>query len=186
MKNLLLFTFFLMLLASCQKSDEAVSNSDSKLLEQRSQQPRAFKAKLESSINPGNQLTECSGDLPGFAIPDHFLAGEATHLGKLKTVLSTLHHENCDLSFATMTLTTAVSGQLTGANGDLITYTGNDVIDVSGLILGNNTNGAINGEWTITGGTGKFSDASGSFTIKGVVNFISGTFTAEAEGIIVY
>jgi hypothetical protein len=186
MKNFSLIALFLMLLASCQQADELVSPSGSVRIDQRSQHVRPFNATLQSSVNPGNPLTACSGDIPGFAIPDHFLAGQATHLGQLNGTLSTLHHDDCNLSFATLTLTTGVSGQLAAANGDLVYYSGDDVIDVSGYLGGTSTTGSINGEWTITGGTGRFDGASGSFTISGVVDFLTGTFSATANGTITY
>jgi hypothetical protein len=186
MKNLTRIALFALLFASCQQADELVSPGDAELIVQRSEQSRPFKATLQSSVNPGNPLTACSGDIPGFAIPDHFLAGNATHLGKLNVALSTLHHDDCNLSFATMELTASVSGQLAAANGDLVYYTGEDVIDVSNLLLGTGTTGSITGAWTINGGTGRFTGASGSFTISGVVDFVTGTFSAEANGTITY
>ncbi|HLF65506.1 MAG TPA: hypothetical protein VI603_17195 [Saprospiraceae bacterium] len=186
MKNLSLIALFLMLLASCQQADELASPADAQRIVQRSQSTRPFQATLQSSVNPGNPLTACSGDIPGFAIPDHFLAGQATHLGNLNAALSTLHHDDCNLSFATMTLTTSVSGQLAAANADLVYYTGEDVIDVSALLTGTGTTGTIEGTWTVTGGTGRFEGASGSFTISGLVDFVTGTFSAEADGTITY
>ncbi len=186
MKKLSLIVLTLMVLGSCQQADELVSPTGGENIVQRSQNPRPFKAILQSSVNPGNPLTACSGDIPGFAIPAHFLAGQATHFGALNVNLSTLHHDDCDLSFATMTLTTGVSGQLAASNGDLVYYTGEDVIDVSNLLAGTGTTGSIEGTWTITGGTRRFEGASGSFTISGLVDFVSGTFSAEANGTITY
>jgi hypothetical protein len=186
MKNLSLIALFLMSLASCQQVDEFASPTGAERIVQRSQNLRPFKATLQSLVNPGNPLTECSGDIPGFAIPDHFLAGQATHLGNLNAALSTLHHDDCNLSFATLSLTASVSGRLAAANGDLIYYTGDDVIDASALLTGTGTTGPITGTWTITGGTGRFNGASGSFTINGIVDFIAGTFSAQANGTITY
>ena len=186
MKNLCFFALSVMLLASCHQADDLAIPAGTQSISQRSQQTRPFNATLQSSVNPGNPLTACSGDIPGFAIPDHYLAGQATHLGLLDAGLSTLHHDDCDLSLATFTLMTGVSGQLSAANGDLVYYTGDDVIDVSGLLAGTGTTGAIEGTWTITGGTGRFEDASGSFTINGLVDFVTGTFSAVAEGTITY
>lgn len=186
MKNVSLIALFLMLLSSCQQTDELVKPLGSQPIDQRSNKAVPFKATLESSLNPGNLLTECSGDIPEFAIPDHFLAGNATHFGKLIETLSTLHHDDCNLSFATLTLTTTVSGQLAAANGDLVYYTGEDVIDVSNLLLNLGTSGTIEGTWTITGGTGRFEEASGTITIDGIVDFVTGTFEAEAVGTILY
>src|SRR6185436_13339322 len=102
-KNFSLIALFLMLLASCQQADELVSPQDSKRIDLRSQQARPFKATLQSSVNPGNPLTPCLADIPefpAFAIPDHFLAGQATHLGQLNASLSTLHHDDCNISTA--------------------------------------------------------------------------------------
>ena len=186
MKNVSFIVLFLMLLSSCQQENELVIPLDSKSVEQRSQNPLPFKATLQSSVNPGNQLTECSGDIPGFAIPDHFLAGTATLCGRLIESLSTLHHDDCNLSFATLTLTTTVSGQLAAANGDLVYYNGEDVIDVSNLLQSLGTTGTIEGIWTINGGTGRFEGASGTLTIDGLVDFVSGTFSADAVGSILY
>ncbi len=184
----------LALFTACRQESEvlpsAIGLSNENPSEGRSgnEKSRPFKATLQSSLNtdPSIPLTLCSGDLPEFAIPDHFLAGNATHLGLLNADLSTLHHDDCNLSFATMTLTTSVAGQLAASNGDLVYYTGEDVIDVFNLLTGGGPTGTINGTWTITGGTGRFDGASGSFTISGPVDFATGTFSAEALGTITY
>jgi hypothetical protein len=186
MKNLSLIGLFLMLLASCQQSDELVSPVGSQRIDQRSPHARPFSATLQSSVNPANPLTVCTGDIPGFAIPDHRLAGNATHLGQLNASQSTLHHDLCNVSFASTSLSTTVSGQLVAANGDKVYYSGADVIDITNLLFGTGTTGSITGTWTITGGTGRFTGASGSFTISGVVDLIGGTFSATASGTITF
>lgn len=189
MKNLSMIGLFMLLFAACQQDPNELATPVSQgHVAKKSQTTREFRGNFTSVLNtdPSIPLTVCSGDLPEFGVPDHFITGQATHLGNLDAGLSTLHHDACDLSFATMELTTTVSGQLVGANGDLINYSGVDVIDVSGLLTGTSTTGNITGIWTINGGTGKFEDASGSFTISGVVDFVTGTFTAVAEGAITY
>lgn len=185
MKTLSVIALSLVLLAACQNSDDLASPSSSYSVDQRSQS-RDFQASLSSSVNPGNPLTVCSGDIPEFGIPDHFLDGQAKHLGNLNGDLSTLHHDDCNISFATAELTTSVSGQLAAANGDLLFYSGVDVIDISVLLGAPGSTGSIEGTWTIDGGTGRFEEASGSFTISGVVDFVTGTFTADANGTITY
>jgi hypothetical protein len=40
------------------------------------------------------------------------------------------------------------------------------------------------GTWVVTGGTGRFSDATGSGTITGGANFITQMFTFEMSGTI--
>ena len=114
------------------------------------------------------------------------MSGNATHLGNLNASLSILHHDECDLDLEALTLTTVVSGALVAANGDLITYTGLDVTDVFNFVTGSGPNGPITGTWTITGGTGRFEDASGSFTISGLVDFTTLNFTAVANGTITF
>ena len=187
MKNLSLLALLLMLLASCQQSDElATPDVSSKINPRAQQQTRPFEANLSGSLNPGSAPTACTGDLPGLALLDYFVSGTALHFGNLNTELSTLHHEDCDLSFETALLTTSVSGQLVASNGDMIFYSGEDVINVYNLLTASGTTGTIEGTWTIEGGTGRFEDASGSFTISGTVDFITFGFTAQAEGTITY
>jgi hypothetical protein len=149
---------------------------------------RPFAATLYSSIDPDPSIppTACTGDLPGLANPGHFMHGQVTHLGELNWQQSRLQDTSCNLSFATMQLTTSISGQFAAANGDLIYYTGNDVFDVTNLIFQSGTTGTMQVTWTITGGTGRFEGASGSFTINGTVSFITFTFSFEAVGTITY
>ena len=85
-----------------------------------------------------------------------------------------------------MLLTTNVSVELAAANGDIIYCSGNDVIDVSKLLTQTGTTGTISGTWTITGGTGRFNGASGSFTINGLVDFVTNTFNCECIGTVNY
>ena len=148
---------------------------------------RPFKATLNAAvdINSLNPPTTCSGVIP-FAAPDFLLSGNATHMGQINAQLSRLHHVSCDVSIVTMLLTTNVSVELAAANGDIIYCSGNDVIDVSKLLTQTGTTGTISGTWTITGGTGRFNGASGSFTINGLVDFVTNTFNCECIGTVNY
>jgi hypothetical protein len=185
MKNLSLIALLLMVFASCQPADELVSPTAATQIAPRSQHERPFHADLAGTLNLNSTPTGCTGDLP-LALLDYFISGHARHLGLLDTELSFLHHEDCNLSFATMLLTTSVSGQLAAANGDLVYYTGDDVIDVFNLLTASGPTGPITGTWTITGGTGRFEDATGNVTISGTVDFTTLGFTAEADGTIIY
>ena len=186
MKNLTLLAAVLMILGSCQSDDLATPDGSSRISVRAQQQTRPFVATLTGALNPDSAPTACTGDLPGLALLDYSISGNATHFGNLRVAESSLHHEDCDLSFETALLTTNVSGQLVAANGDLIYYTGEDVVNVFNLLTQSGTTGAINGTWTITGGTGRFEDASGSFNISGLVDFITFGFNATAEGTITY
>lgn len=185
MKDLSLIALFLMLFAGCQQADELASPGNSQGIDLRSQHARPFNATLSGTMDPNSSPTVCSGDLPGLALLDYAITGNATHLGNLNSG-STLHHNNCDLSFATALLTTSVNGQLVAANGDMIYYSGDDVVNVFNMLTASGTTGDINGTWTITGGTGRFEGASGSFTISGLVDFITFGLSAEANGTITY
>lgn len=189
MKNVSMIGLFVLLFAACQQDPNELATPVSQgPVAKKAQTTRDFRGNLSSSVNtdPSIPLTACSGDIPEFAVPDHFLSGQAIHIGNFNPALSTLHHDDCNVSVATMLLTTSVSGQLAAANGDLIYYSGDDDIDVSALLTQTGLTGSINGTWTIDGGTGRFEGASGSFTISGVVDFVTGTFTAVANGTITY
>ncbi len=192
MKKLSIIILSVLLFVACNKEsgsltlheEEAVSKSG-----QKSQVTRVFKGEFQASIDPdpSNSPIVCAGDIPGFAIPVRFLLnGNATHVGELIEQQSGFQHASCNLSVSTMQLTTTIGGQLVASNGDRIFYTGHDVIDVSGLLTGQGTTGTIQGVWTITGGTGRFEEASGSFTINGHVDFVTTTLSFKAEGTITY
>jgi len=185
MKNFSFILLALLFLGACNSSsDELVSPNGSSPITPRSQQARAFQANLSGALDVNSAPTACSGG--PIALLDYFISGNATHLGTINAALSTLHHDDCDLNLETMLLSANVSGQLVGANGDLIYYTGNDVVNVFNFLTGSGPNGPITGTWTITGGTGKFEDASGSFTISGLVDFATLNFDVVADGTITY
>ena len=189
MKKLTLIILSMMLFAACKKeSDDMATTSSGKEEMKNPQNTRTFRASFYTTVdvNPAIPPTACSGDLPGLANPGYFLHGTALHTGELISTLSRGQDVSCDLRFATGLLTTSVSGQLAANNGDLIYYTGNDVIDASRDLTATGTTGTINGTWTIAGGTGRFTGATGSFTITGPVDFVTGTFSFEALGTITY
>jgi hypothetical protein len=191
MKKLTLMILSLGLFASCSKEANdsvAPAATEQNQTMANGRTSKIFKASFysEVDVNPAIPPTQCSGDLPTLANPGYFLHGTSTHLGEIISTQSRGQDVSCNLSFATMLLTTSVSGQLAASNGDLIYYTGNDVIDASHYLTGTGTDGTITGTWTITGGTGKFAGASGSFNLNGPADFATGTFKFEAEGTINY
>lgn len=192
MKKLSIVIVSVVLFVACNKQsdslklheEEAVSQSG-----QKKQVTRVFKGEFQSSIDPdpSNGPITCSGDIPGFAIPVQFLmSGNATHLGELVGQESGFHHSSCNLSVPAMQLSTSISGQLVASNGDRIFYNGTDLIDISNLLTQQGTTGSLGGTWSITGGTGRFEGASGSFTINGTVDFVTTTLVFKAEGNITY
>jgi hypothetical protein len=191
MKKFSAIILSVLLLFACSKETnrEISVPGDENQSVQNPQTTRTFSGSISSTLNldPSVPPMLCTGDLPGLLLPDHFLHGTAIHFGELIWQESTLHHQSCNLSFSTRQLTASVNGQIAAANGDLIYYSGNDVIDVTNLLLGHPEQpGSIQGAWTITGGRGRFDEASGSLTINGSVNFITGTFSATVNGTITY
>jgi len=187
MKKTILIILSITFFFACTKQSSDL-NSEQQSNTNAVQVTRVFKASFFTSIDPdpSNGPLPCSGDIPNFAIPMKLLVhGSATHLGELHWEQSTLVHSSCSTSFPIHVLNIIVSGQLTAANGDKIFYTANDNIDLAGLLSGGHT-GTITGTWTITGGTGRFEDASGTFTINGPVDFATLAVSFDAVGTITY
>ena len=192
MKNIKIIIPAMLLLAACSKDNlenhEAPSPAvpGTTVQAARLSVTRPFKAAFYTSVDPNTSIppTACSGDIPGFANPGIFIHGSATYLGELIPQLSRIQDVSCDLSVTTMLLTTVFSGQLTASNGDAIYITGNDVIDASTFLTGAGTTGTISGTWNISGGTGRFQQATGSFTINGPVDFATTSFRCECVGTI--
>jgi len=191
MKNFVIISLAVTLFTACSKdsadinpgtTDNVTSNNEKSLV------TRPFSASINAvaDTDPSIPPTACSGDLPGFAAPDFILSGTAAHMGQLDIQNSRLHHNDCNLSFSTAQLTTNVSGQLAAANGDLIYYNGDDIVNVINLLTQAGTTGEITGTWTITGGTGRFENATGSFTIDGIVDLVGNSFSCQCNGTITY
>jgi len=100
-------------------------------------------------------------------------AGKASHLGNVK-------HYQADGSFTGPT-TDTLTETLTAANGDTLIIRCDQVLEEisPGVFHGTDT-------WTVIGGTGRFSDATGSGTGETQVDLNVGTFTKDMTGAIAY
>ncbi|MBC7889317.1 MAG: hypothetical protein H7Z13_15680 [Ferruginibacter sp.] len=175
MKKITILALAIMLFTACKKDNKV---------------NRPIKLDFTSSVNHASPALTCT--LPGtpFAIANsgYFLSGTVTHLGTIDANNSKGQDGFCNLS-AAFILTTKTSGQIVAANGDKITYTGDDVINLNNAIVSGGTTAPITGLWTITGGTGKFAGGSGSIKISGIVDLASEggpIFSISGEGIITY
>ena len=189
MKKLTIIILSLTLFAACKKElNESITPVSENFRAKKCKAAKPFTAIFNATadVNSPNPPTACSGDVPGFSAPDFFLSGTATHMGHINAQLSKLHHASCNLSVTSMLLTTSVTVEIAAANGDLIYCTGNDIVNVTNLLTSTGTTGTITGTWTIIGGTGKFNGASGSFTINGLVDFITNSFNCQCAGTISY
>jgi hypothetical protein len=193
MKKIKTIALAIILLSACKK-DNSEMNIDNKTQADitsnaaRSRATRSFEITFTTTVDtdPSIPPTPCTGDLPGLANAGVFLHGNATQLGLINSSQSRLQDVSCNLSFTTALLTTTIAGQMTGSNGDKIYFTGNDEINVSNLLTGAGPTGTITGLWTITGGTGRFAGATGSFSINGPVDFATSTFSGTGAGNITY
>jgi hypothetical protein len=121
-----------------------------------------FKASVSGTVTLTGQLTfELAG------------SGKASHLGKVKSY-------QADGSF-TGPNTDTLTETLTAANGDTLIILCNQVLEEisPGVFRGTDT-------WTVIGGTGRFSAATGSGTGETNVDLNAGTFIKEMSGTISY
>jgi hypothetical protein len=190
MKKLTIIAFAAALLAACSKDslETNPSASSTNLGAAKVSVARPFTANFFATADANASIppTSCSGDLPGFSAPDFLISGIATHLGQMNAAVSRLHHVGCDLSFATMLLTTNVTVDLVASDGDVVHCSGDDVVNVASLLMQTGTTGSITGTWNIIGGTGRFEGATGIITIDGVVDFAANSFTCVSTGSIVF
>jgi hypothetical protein len=119
-----------------------------------------FEASVSGTVSiTGEQTFELEGD------------GNASHLGKLKGYQAdgTFTGPNTDVLIET----------LTAANGDRLTIQCDQVLEEisPGVFHGSDT-------WTVIGGTGRFSDATGSGTGETVADLNTGTFSKNLDGVI--
>ena len=100
-------------------------------------------------------------------------SGNATHLGQYAI--------SYEVEVNLETLAGVGSAQLVAANGDIL------YANMSGQATPTGTTDVFNvvEEFTITGGTGRFANASGSFTLNREVNLTTGVTSGSFDGSIV-
>ncbi len=123
-----------------------------------------FKGRLEgtATITPGT---------PPFLSVSIEGTGNATHLGRFTVEIP--HVVN------TTNRTSTGTYEFTAANGDTLTagFTGQATLTAPGVL-------SIVETATITGGTGRFADATGSFTVERLFNQVTGLTTGSFGGAI--
>jgi hypothetical protein len=131
--------------------------------------PLPFKARFSGTAVLTSQTT---GSFAG--------TGTATHMGRVTTVgnavVTGITTTICPDGFANTNLNTET---LTAANGDTLTIASADEGCPTGPGQYHGT-----GQWTVTGGTGRFSGATGDGSFDGHSDFGAGTFAIELTGTI--
>ena len=126
-------------------------------------QEAPFKGRLEgtATITPGSPFLSVS--IEG--------TGNATHLGRFTVDIP--HVVN------TTNRTSTGTYEFTAANGDTLTagFTGQATLTAPGVL-------SVVETATITGGTGRFADATGSFSVERMFNQVTGVTTGSFEGTI--
>lgn len=107
-----------------------------------------------------------------------YIRGTATHVGQVIESESWSRLKYCNMGAGLSSVLTFQAGQITAANGDIMLFKSEDVTSL--------ISGAMGGVVTIVGGTGRFTDATGTIEIKGRVNFTNGTIAWTGSGKIVY
>jgi hypothetical protein len=110
----------------------------------------SFDTVFESTVNFPIVSVHVTGD------------GKATHLGRTTI-------ETTDQVVNLLTGTATATYHFTAANGDEV------VVEFDFLALPTPTGFTLAGNWEITGGTGRFTNASGSGTLEGRADFTSAT-----------
>jgi hypothetical protein len=132
--------------------------------------PVPFKASLSGTAT---LTSPTSGELVG--------AGSASHMGSITNAGHVQAYPDQPSSSCPNGFVSVNTETLTAANGDRLTLTSQDVAcpQGPGQFQGS-------GDWTVTGGTGRFKGASGRGSLQGVVDFSAGTFSISFDGSIQY
>ena len=109
-----------------------------------------------------------------------FGSGLANHLGRSDVIV------NETITTLQLPWSATASVVITAANGDELHFNYSSEIDPSALPPAGNGDLIIAGDCIVTGGTGRFENATGTFVYNGVFNVITSTGTAHFTGTIRY
>ena len=191
MKKLLFIPLSILFFVGCQKEENFETKTQDDLLSQASKAPnkkaRPISGNLNNAPNPDAPPIICSGAFP--ISGQNFIYGNVSHLGLLKsgTVGNALI---CDITNFPSALDPSLRGTITfneiwvAANGDKLFS--NSTIYIVGDPATQNATLTWTGSNIITGGTGRFEGATGSWEQLNGKFFADGTATWSIKGEITY
>ena len=162
MKKLLFLSTFLFVLSGCEKEE---MNHQTDLQTPNFQTEFSLKASAKEDMVPlKGEIIEIADitygtldcKLPDYYPPAHYddISGHLTHLGDVEGGYADLF--NCRIGDGIPFLLVDAKGQFMSANGDILTYEGQLRFSLMDPSLSTS-------EFTITGGTGRWENASGYF-----------------------
>jgi hypothetical protein len=171
--NIAAIAALLLGIAACQKDDNSsAKNSNQGENTLKNVVTRPFNAHSTGTIAiVYSEYNEC---YPAFPQVQFIGSGTGTHIGNHT-------NEGYVCSNSQGGLEGTFYGILTAANGDKIYYSQPDPSVFTIDEFGN-----VTGEFDITGGTGRFEDATGHLNTTGVDDFVNLTFDIYSEGYITY
>jgi hypothetical protein len=184
MKKILVWLAVLPFFYACEKSnftDEVLAESKANGIKKQSikmQVTRPLKVHFAATPNTALPAVQCLPEqygqvyLPGGG----WISGNATHVGLVDSANSAYVLQSCAFGPLQGEVTTIYTGTITAANGDAYYYTGSIVTAFA--------DGAMQGTITINGGTGRFTNATGTLALNGYADFQTGAATWTGEGTI--
>ena len=177
-KLMFALAFLILAFLGCEQSEALLPfDTNQELKSTETVQMVPFKGKLISApTSPA--LIPCNDPVTGAVFPlpiNNSVSGNATHLGKLDAMTSTVTVVSCSFDAIAMELTANLDFVFMNKKGDGVTFSGQSVITAAGPSSGN---------YTITGGFGKFDGATGWLMTSGVADLTTGTTDFSVDGYI--
>jgi hypothetical protein len=186
MKKLFFISLAVLLFVGCQKEsiteDKAQFDALAASSKAGNQKARPLSGDLTNAPNPNAAPISCSGIFP--LSGQNFLYGNVSHLGKLQSG-SVGNALVCNLTgFDPLTATITYTEVWVAANGDQVFS--NSTISIVGDTDNGGATGIFTGSAIITGGTGRFTGASGAWDFVNGKYFADGTSAWGIRGTITY
>jgi hypothetical protein len=120
----------------------------------------------------------------GIILPEKYgLKGTVDYLDDIDEEKSFVENISCEFIEPSFILE-QVKGTLSSKNGDSFNFTGTVKMDISSALTSKTV--AVEGQLTLTSGTGKFAGMSGSIKTNGTGNMVNGAISWKGDGYYAY